>query len=86
METTLLSNVKLTPKPDSVNWEASAGVNNGGHKMGPIVPYFGLNFTTNHNKEHEVEAHENIVYEKDIHVSSRAVFDVANKSVSEAQG
>lgn len=86
METTISSSVKLTPKSESVDWEANVGVNNGGHKWGPVVPHFGLNFSTNHKSEHEVEGHENLVYEKDIHVSSRAVFNIADKSVSEAQG
>ena len=52
--------------------------------MGPIRPHFGVQFNSNHNQEHEVEIHENLVYEKDINIASRTVINVGDKKISEA--
>jgi len=86
IETTLGASVKYTPTKDANKWEASANVQSGGFDMGPVKPYFGLHFETNHNAEHEVKAHENLVYEKDFNVASSMVVDVGNKKLKEAQG
>jgi len=86
METVIKTTSKFTPKSDKVEWEASAGFVNGGHKLGPVVPHFGVTFNTNHKSEHEVEVHENLVYEKDFNIASRTVVSVGDKKISEAQG
>jgi len=67
-----------------MEWEGHTGFHNGGNKMGPIVPHFGVHFCSNHKSEHEITAHENIVYEKDVNIASRAVFSVNDKKLSEA--
>lgn len=67
-----------------MGWTASAGVHNGGHKMGPIVPHFGLHFDTTSESAHEVEGHANFVYEKDVSVAGRALVNVGDRKVSEA--
>jgi len=54
--------------------------------MGPIRPHFGLQFNSNHKSEHEVEIHENLIYEKDINIASRTVVNVNDKKLAEAQG
>ena len=51
--------------------------------MGPIVSHFGIHLNTNHKKENEIEAHENLVYEKDFNIASRTVFNVGDKKISE---
>jgi len=86
METKITSSVKVTPKADKNEWEASAGVISGGHNLGPVVANVGLTFNTNHSSEHEVEIHENLVYEKDFNIASRTVVSVGDKKISEAQG
>jgi hypothetical protein len=47
METVVSSGLKIVPKGDTIDWSAKFGVNNSGHKLGPIVPYFGFQFDTN---------------------------------------
>jgi len=84
VETVLSSQVKFTPKGDAIEYEYSAGVKRGGDDMGPIRPHFGVQFNSNHNQEHEVEIHENLVYEKDINIASRTVINVGDKKIAEA--
>lgn len=79
IETTLGASAKYTPKEGGDQWEAEANVQSGGFDMGPIKPHFGLVFNTNNKSEHEVRAHENLVYEKDFNVASSMVVDVGNR-------
>jgi hypothetical protein len=42
METVIDTGFKIVPKGDALDWCAKFGVKNSGHKMGPVVPFFGF--------------------------------------------
>ena len=57
---------------------------NGGHKLGPIVPWVTLEFVSNNESKHKVAGDLNLVYEKDVNVGGNAVYDVSKKEVTKA--
>jgi hypothetical protein len=47
-ETTFTHEGKFTPNAKEHEWEGKLGVQTGGFEIGPIKPYIGVEFETNH--------------------------------------